>query len=65
MKRRKFKHGQLFTHNGHVYQVRKTPDGFLSCDYCKLINNCKYRCIAPCFDCAELIPAFTYLKQIK
>lgn len=66
---RKFKYGQLFTHNNHVYQVRKTPDEDLSCKFCEHVNRCKleigFGCIAPTFDCVDLIPTRAYLKRIK
>lgn len=66
---RKFKYGQLFTHDNHVYQVRKTPDGILSCEFCEYENRCELKfgfdCIIPNFDCANLIPLRAYLKRIK
>lgn len=66
---KKFKYGQLFTHNNHVYQVRKTPEWGLSCRCCEHVNHCEwtsgFNCLVPDFNCAELIPTRAYLKRIK
>lgn len=66
---KKFKYGQLFTYDNHVYQVRKTPTGILSCQYCECANRCELKfgfdCILPYLDCANLIPLRAYLKMIK
>lgn len=66
---KKFKFGQLFTHNGHVYQVRKSPNGTLSCPLCETVNDHKgdfsFGCMVPDFNCAMLIPTRAYLKRIK
>ncbi len=69
MGKRKLKYGQLFTYDNHVYQVRKTPDGILSCDFCEHVNRCELKfgfdCIVSDFNCVNLIPIHAYLKRIK